>query len=234
MNPTSNAYVNRLKNCLYFFSFRYFVSAFFILAFLGAFQSHAFAQSQANLTPQERMQLSRVNVFFNTLKTLEGNFIQIDPRGREAKGRFYISRPGSLRFQYTSPQNSAVVADGNWVAIQDDKGKFIDRYPLISTPLRFLLQDKVNLDQDANIEAVLSNEYVLSITLSGKTAATPGKLTLNFALPDYRLDSWAVLDAQGQTTRVAVGDLEYGKTYNRSMFRIVENRVFNLETGRFE
>ena len=219
-----------MRNFMSFFLMR--TALFCFATAMMIFNAHA--QSQAIFSHEDQRHLSRVNVFFNTLKTLEGEFIQIDPRGREASGRFYIARPGSMRFQYEIPQSSAVVADGNWVAVQDSNGKFIDRYPLISTPLRFLLQDKVSLDKDARIEAILSSEHTLSITLSSQNVATLGKLTLNFALPHYELASWDVVDTQGNITRVAVGGLIYGNEYDETFFRIVENRVFDINKGDFE
>ena len=206
----------------------------FLLILSIAIAFAASLQSAQAMSDEEKSHLRRVNVYFNTIGNMEGDFIQIDPQGRESSGRFFLSRPGKIRFQYALPSPSAVLSNGTWVAIQDSRGKNVDRYPLASTPLKFLLRDRVDLIKDTAIQDIQLSDDILSVTMAAKKPITPGSLTLNFALPNYNLVSWSVLDAKGNMTRVVIGNLAFDKTYPKKLFRIVENRTYNPDTGRLE
>ena len=73
---------------------------------------------------------------FSGVKTMQGEFVQFGPRGEQTGGKFFIQRPGKLRFNYDDPSPMRVIADGNNVAIGNTKLKTWDLYPLSKTPLQ--------------------------------------------------------------------------------------------------
>ena len=172
------------------------------------------------LSDIEKSHLRRVNVYFNTIGNMEGDFIQIDPQGRESSGKFYLSRPGKIRFQYNLPSPSAVLSNGTFVAYQDAAGNNKNRYPLATTPLKFLLREKVDLLKDTAIQQVNASQEVLTVAMASKVPTTPGSLTLNFALPNYELVGWSVVDGKGLTTRIIIGNLAFNNQYDDNLFFI--------------
>ena len=70
---------------------------------------------------------------------MQGEFVQFGPRGEQTGGKFFIQRPGKLRFNYDDPSPMRVIADGKNVAIGNTKLKTWDLYPLSKTPLSLLL-----------------------------------------------------------------------------------------------
>src|SRR5690606_26433282 len=70
------------------------------IATAHATRAHA-AAADVPLTAGDRADLERVSLYLNGLKDLQGGFLQVGPDGSLAEGRFYLRRPGRLRFEYT-------------------------------------------------------------------------------------------------------------------------------------
>jgi hypothetical protein len=50
------------------------------------------------LSPEQILLLGNINAYLNSLTNLQGRFVQTDHRNEETRGRFYVSRPGRVRF----------------------------------------------------------------------------------------------------------------------------------------
>ncbi|MEP0454493.1 MAG: outer-membrane lipoprotein carrier protein LolA, partial [Roseibium sp.] len=156
------------------------------------------------LTEEQAKTLSDVNSYFNSVKTMHGDFIQFGPEGNQLEGKFYLARPGKVRFYYNPPAKLDIIADGKSVSVKDRKLATQDIWPLSQTPLRFLLAENIDLQKDANVTNVLVEPDLVTVTLEDKTTFNSGILTLIFDAKDYALKQWTVTDAQGYDTSVAV------------------------------
>ena len=83
----------------------------------------------------DRVELDRVSAYLNTIRTMKGGFVQIDPNGDVDQGTFAISKPGRMRFEYKPPAPTLIVSDGRTVAVVNSQLKTLDSYPLNQTPL---------------------------------------------------------------------------------------------------
>jgi outer membrane lipoprotein-sorting protein len=156
--------------------------------------------------------LTRINAYFNGITNLQGSFEQVDPNNKRSTGRFYVQRPGKIRFDYAPPSALRIVADGHSLAIEDSNLKTVEKYPIKSTPFRLLLEDSVDLGRDARIVGVESQEGMLSVSLEDKGGEAAGTIKLSFGTkPDLVLKEWLITDAQGLTTRVTVADVVSGR-----------------------
>ena len=70
---------------------------------------------------QQDAAVHRINAYFNNITNLQGNFEQIDSNNKRTTGRFYVQRPGKLRFDYAPPSTLRLVADGHFLAIEDSE-----------------------------------------------------------------------------------------------------------------
>mgnify|MGYP001552383306 CR=1 FL=1 len=82
---------------------------------------------------------------FAGIKTMTGEFVQFSPSGEQTGGKFYIERPGKLRFDYDTKNNFKVIADGQSVAVSNVRMKTYNIYPLSKTPLKLLLGNRIEL-----------------------------------------------------------------------------------------
>lgn len=172
------------------------------------------------LTDIEAKTLSDVNKYFNSVKTMHGDFIQFGPEGDQSEGKFYLARPGKVRFYYNPPAKLDIIADGKSVSVRDRKLATQDIWPLSQTPLRFLLADDIDLRKDANITNVLVESDLVTVTLTDQTTFNSGRLTLIFDAENYALKQWTVTDAQGYDTSVAVYNVTSNGPTNPKLFKI--------------
>ena len=104
---------------------------------------------------------------FAKVPTMKGEFLQFDPKGNQSGGTFAIKRPGKVRFDYEDPSPVEVVSNGKSVMVVNNKLKTFDSYPLKNTPLKLLLDDKLNIGDDAIID-VKNDPDVTTIVLGDK------------------------------------------------------------------
>jgi outer membrane lipoprotein-sorting protein len=163
--------------------------------------------------------VERINAYFNGITNLQGTFEQVDSNNKHATGRFYVQRPGKLRFDYAPPSTIRIVADGHFLAIEDSDLKTIEKYPLESTPFRLLLGDGVDLNRDARIVGVESQAGSLAVTLEDKSGDATGEIKLNFSTePELKLKEWVITDAQGLATSVTIDDVIPGRKVAADFF----------------
>ena len=84
---------------------------------------------------QQAKAVQRINAYFNGITNLQGSFDQVDFTNKHTSGRFYVQRPGKIRFDYAPPSALRIVADGDFLAIEDSDLKTVEKYPIQSTPL---------------------------------------------------------------------------------------------------
>lgn len=163
--------------------------------------------------------VQRINDYFNGITNLQGSFEQVDSNNKQTTGRFYVQRPGKLRFDYAPPSALKIVADGHFLAIEDGDLKTVEKYPLETTPFRLLLADAVDLGRDARIVGVESQEGTLAIALQDKGGDAAGQIKLYFDTgSELKLKQWVITDAQGLATKVTINDIVPGRKVATDFF----------------
>ncbi|HLM40804.1 MAG TPA: outer-membrane lipoprotein carrier protein LolA [Microvirga sp.] len=153
--------------------------------------------------------LDQVNSYFNGIDQLTAYFVQKNPNGQQVEGTLAIKRPGILRFAYAPPSALEIVSDGRSVAIRDKKLGTNDVYPVGQTPLKFLLQENVDLGRDTKVRDVQVGRDGL-VTVRFDDSATFGgtsRITLRFDARANALRQWIIVDSQGYETSVTLSNL---------------------------
>ena len=153
-----------------------------------------------------------------------GEFVQFGPRGEQTGGKFFLERPGKLRFNYEKPSPIRVVADGKSVVINNRKLKTWDLYPLSKTPLKLLLDDRIDLS-GKKVSSVREENDLTTIVLSNKSVFGNSRLTLMFDPKSFDLRQWTITDAQGKDTTVMIFNVQTGVHFDPKVFRIDYARV---------
>lgn len=183
-------------------------------------------RTTTKLTREQRVQLEKINTYFNSVVNLTGKFVQIGPDGGKTTGEFYMSKPGKVRFEYDDPSPIELISDGDAVAVRDRKLATQDIYPLSQTPLRFLLSDKLDLLKDTNVVNVYGDDMFMTVVIEEKSVlAGTNRLMIMFGAKDYQLKQWTVTDPQGYDTTVAVSDLDSSKKPDPRLFKINYERM---------
>ena len=177
------------------------------------------AAQPAGLTDAERSDiLSRAAAALADVKTARGTFEQVAPDFSESTGRFALSRPGKVRFEYDAPSPLLLVSDGTTVALQDSELETTDRVPLGTTPLALLLDDKIDFETEADVLEVTRRNGRVGITLRDRSGEMDGTLTLILQESDMNLTGWRTVDSGGNITSVMLSDVTYGSRLNPRLF----------------
>ncbi len=165
---------------------------------------------------------------FARVRTMMGEFVQFGPRGEQTGGKFYIERPGKLRFNYEPPSSFKVTSDGTTLVLENTKLRTADVYPLSKTPLKLLLDDRIDLS-DGKVRSVKQEADLTTIQLADKSVFGDSTITLMFDPASYALRQWTITDAQGKDTTVMIFNVEEGVKFDPSVFAIDHRRIQELQ-----
>jgi outer membrane lipoprotein-sorting protein len=175
---------------------------------------------------KQRALVERVNTYLSGVQTLVGDFVQVAPDGSRSEGKFYMQKPGRIRFEYNPPSPIELVADGQSLVVRDRKLATQDLYPLSQTPLRFLLADRIDLLNDTNLVGVYADALFVTLVIEQKQVfGGTHRLLLMFGAQDFQLRQWTITDPQGYDTTVAVYNLDTSKKLDPDLFRINYERM---------
>ena len=190
-------------------------------ALLGiAFALAASSGASAAVSEADRGVLAQISQKLSGVKTMNGEFVQFDPNGQQREGKFYIARPGKVRFQYDPPTTIQVIADGKSVLVFDKKLQTYDIWPLSQTPLRLLLDSGLDLSTSDRVTSVSVAPDLVEVELQDETRFSAGTLNLVFDGGTFELKQWTVTDQQGLQTMVALYNVETGNQLAGDLFKI--------------
>ncbi|MFZ1662294.1 MAG: outer membrane lipoprotein carrier protein LolA [Paracoccaceae bacterium] len=173
----------------------------------------------------DEIPLSKLSAYINGLTTAQANFTQINPDGSGSKGLLIIKRPGRMRFEYTKPDKTVVLASGGQVAIFDAKSNQPpEQYPLSKTPLNLVLAPKVNLEQSGMVVGHSEEGKLTVVTAQDPKHPEVGTIELGFSNNPIALRQWIVTDETGGQTTVLLDELKTGETYAPSTF-IIDDEI---------
>jgi len=156
---------------------------------------------------------------FANIRTMAGEFVQFGPNGEQTGGKFYIERPGKLRFDYDTKNNFKVISDGKSVAVSNIRMKTYNIYPLSKTPLKLLLGNRIDLSGN-EVKDIQQTPDATTIKLADKSVFGDSRLTMMFDPKTYALKQWTVTDAQGKDTTVMIFNVQEGVKVDSSLFKI--------------
>ena len=185
------------------------------------------AAAQAAVPPTAQ----KIADHFSSVKSMSGEFVQFGPNNQQTGGKFFLERPGKIRFNYDGKSNFRVISDGKSVVILNKRLNTSDLYPLSKTPLKLLLDDKIDLSGD-RVKSVKQEDDLTTIQLADKSVFGNSKITMMFDPKSYDLRQWTITDAQGKDTTVMIYNTKEGVSFPADTFAIdyTANRELNTKT----
>jgi outer membrane lipoprotein-sorting protein len=171
-------------------------------------------------------ELARVERYLNGLTTLKADFVQINPDGGTATGELYYQRPDKMRLDYNPPSDILIVSDGWTIVYYDRRLEQVSHLFPNSTPLGFLLRDKIRLSGDVTVTDVRRAAGELHVTLVQTEEPNQGAIQLSFAEDPLELRRWTVFDAEGQATHLVLEQPQTGMRLDRELFRFRDPQFY--------
>jgi outer membrane lipoprotein-sorting protein len=183
------------------------------------------AAAEASATAQ------KIADHFAAIRSMSGEFVQFDARGRQTGGKFYIQRPGKIRFNYDGSAGFKVISDGDSVVLENPKMKTMDLYPLSKTPLKLLLDDRIDLSGN-KVRSVKEEPDQTVIQLVDKSSFGNSKITMKFDPANYELKEWTITDAQGKDTTVMIFNVKQDVKLDQGLFAIDYKKNLELNSKK--
>ncbi|MDE3060750.1 MAG: outer membrane lipoprotein carrier protein LolA, partial [Pseudomonadota bacterium] len=74
--------------------------------------------TSSHLAPHEKT-IHRIEDYLSNLTTIVSDFTQVAPDGTLSTGKFYLKRPGKMRWQYNPPTPILMVSSGSELVYYD-------------------------------------------------------------------------------------------------------------------
>lgn len=172
-----------------------------------------------NVMDNRAAELKRVQDYLNSITTLVADFTQVAPDGTLASGKFYLKRPGQMRWQYEPPTPVLIILDGWHFIYYDYELEQVSQLPIDSSLSSLLARKKIDLnDPDLVIEEFNTTPGAVRLKLYQKGKKEEGTLLLEFNDQPLKIRNIVVTDAQGQTTTVSLNKARFGMPLERSLF----------------
>ena len=112
---------------------------------------------------KEQRELKRIEHYLNSINTLVADFTQVAPDGSIASGKFYLKRPGKMRWQYEPPTPVLIIANNGSLVYYDYELKQVTHLPIDSSLASILARKHIRLDDpDLVIEELIMNSKVIN------------------------------------------------------------------------
>lgn len=172
--------------------------------------------------------IARVEAYLATISSIVADFSQTSADGSSGTGKFFMKRPGKMRWQYNPPNPILLVSDGKTVTYYDPSLDQLSYVGVDDTLASFLAKREMKLDSDSTqltkFEVV---EGKVRATIMQRKKPTEGSLTLEFNDKPLELKNIIAIDATGNETRVSLDKAQFGPILDDKLFIFVDPRGVN-------
>ena len=162
--------------------------------------------------------ITRVQDYLSGLTTIASEFIQVAPDGKLSSGKFFLERPGRMRWQYNPPTPILMVANGSDMVYYDYELEQISHIPMDSTLIGFLAQEKIRFDNNVGIISFKEGAGTIRIGVAQRSKPTDGQLVLELSDKPLLIRNMVVTDANGQVTTVSLNNANFGAKIDKNLF----------------
>ncbi|MCG7934423.1 MAG: outer membrane lipoprotein chaperone LolA [Candidatus Thiodiazotropha taylori] len=179
--------------------------------------------------------ISQLETFLQDLKTLKADFRQTlqQPDYDQvyaSNGVFYLRRPGQLRWEYQTPSEQLIVADGDRVWLHDIELEQVSHRSqaavLDGTPAQLLSgTGPISQHFEINELGVESELTWVELIPKGKEAQFS---SVRLALQESRLERMEMFDNFGQVTRFFFDDMQRNPPLDDALFEFEPPPLIDL------
>jgi outer membrane lipoprotein-sorting protein len=189
-----------------------------------AFHSPAIAQDAsppflpAPELASHRTTIARLEKYMSGLSTIISDFTQTAPDGTLTSGKFYLERPGKMRWQYHPPTPILMVSNGSSLVYYDYELEQSSHIPLDQTLIGFMAQEVIRFDGLVGVTDITEQPGVIRINLAQRNKPDEGQLMLEFSDQPLQLRNMVIRDSARQVTTVALNNARFGLKMDPELF----------------
>lgn len=168
--------------------------------------------------------IARVENYLSGLSSITSEFTQVAPDGTLTSGKFFLERPGKMRWQYNPPTPVLMVANGSEMIYYDYELEQLTHIPLDSTLVGFLAKNKISFSDSVGIISFEEKTGSIRIGIAQKERPTDGQLILEFVDKPLLIRNMVVTDTSGQVTTVSLNNANFGVKIDEKLFEFRDPR----------
>jgi outer membrane lipoprotein-sorting protein len=167
--------------------------------------------------------VTRAETWFNKIRTISADFVQVASDGTSAEGKLAFRRPSGMKITYGKGDELQLITSSVWLHVDRPDERMLTSYPISETPLSLILADKVSLRPDGYETRVLPTiAGIVRIQIDKDDGEGAGRLVLEFSEKPFQFRRWIVLDAAGIETSVTLQNIIYDQPIANEIFRLPE------------
>ena len=176
-----------------------------------------------NFVFSKEINLKDIEIYLNKIETLNSEIIQIDQNGNEIFGSLKLKKPGKLRIEYFNNKSDHLIVGSNGIiAIIDYKSNSEPlRYPIKGTPLKFLSENDINLNDKSIVSKLKKNINFIKLEIKEKKPTIGlGKIILKFQTDPIKIVGWEIPISEIETTKIELSQPKFNKNLDDDLFYI--------------
>lgn len=167
--------------------------------------------------------IKQIEDYFNAIKTLKADFVQIDKKGRESFGVFLLKRPYLMKMDYRKPATHVIITKNNKAIHFDKELNEKTVTSMYSSPLAFFMESTISLKDYVKVLSIIDEHGILSITFCKKDPDIDGAVTMVFQKNPIMLLKWEIFNTKedinfGNSIQVILLNHEFGKKISDNEF----------------
>ncbi len=175
-------------------------------------------------TNLEEAQLTKINLYLNKIKNFNSDFEQVTNRGEIGYGKFYLSRPGKIRWEYNTPSPILIIGKGKLIGYYDKELDELSYIGIKNTLAFFLTKENIDLNKDVNILNINISNDVTKITFKDKNTDDEMSVTLVFSNEPIELVGMEVIDNIGKRTTLTFTTINKPAILADDLFKFPQTR----------
>lgn len=142
---------------------------------------------------EKKFNLEDLENYFDNIKQIESEFTEKNIK-KKYHGKFFLNKTRkNMEMTYTDRPLKITVK--NYEAeMYDSKLEEHTKIPVHSSPLAFLLKNKINLKKEVKVIDLSENNNILEIKLCKKNSDENGAITLKFSKNPFKLIGWKIFE----------------------------------------
>ena len=173
----------------------------------------------SHLSANDLNDITRIESYLESITTIESGFIEMASTGEISEGKIRIWRPGRLRIDYNPPKPLIIKTNGLFLVIYDKELDQATQIPLATTPISFLIAEKIELNgRQLTVAKIRRRSNTIEVEITQKEDPLAGEVTIIFSDNPLTLQQWIVKDAHGITTNFALTGARTGVEFDPAIF----------------
>lgn len=163
--------------------------------------------------------LLEIENYLNKIKNLSAGFIQESFDGTISEGKFFLSRPGKMRIEYTANPKILIIVNGAVLSYTDIELEETSYVSTNQTPASFLTRKNISFSaKDVEVTKILKTESFIKVSITKKNSKNAGEFTLTFSKNPLKFSKMEVKNDLDENVKITLSNIDFDKKLSENLF----------------